>query len=192
MKAKEFIEEEKRLAHEGKLPYDYYDNKKVKEIRKAQNILESAVHPDTGEYILRPFRLWGYAPMSIPTLFGFLLSPPTTFNIVFWQWANQTLNAGVNYSNRNASSNLGVGGIIAAYTSACCASVGIGLGMKKVLEPYQNKFKGPGKLFINFLISLAAVGSAGFTNLLIMRSKEMKEGIVLRDHEGVERGKSVL
>ena len=128
--------------------------------------------------------------MSIPTLFGFLLSAPTTFNIVFWQWANQTFSAGVNYANRNASSNLGTAGIATAYTSACCASVGIGLGMRKILEPYSNKFKGPASLFANFIISLAAVGSAGFINLLIMRSKEMKEGILLKDHEGVERGKS--
>lgn len=128
--------------------------------------------------------------MGIPILFGFILSAPTTMNIVFWQWANQTFSAGVNYANRNASSNLDTKGIVTAYTAAWCASIGIGLGTKKILEPYSKIFKGSGSLFINFFISLAAVGSAGFINLLIMRSREMKEGIMLIDHEGTERGRS--
>lgn len=189
-KAKHFIEEEKKIASSPSINSNYYSEQKVKEIRRAQNILESAVHPQTGEVILRPFRICGYAPMSIPTLFGFLLSKPTTFNIVFWQWANQTLNAGCNYSNRNASSDLDTKGIMTAYTAAVGASIGIGLGMKKLLTPFSNKVKGPGGLFVNFFISLAAVGSAGFLNLLIMRSGEIKKGIMLTDHEGVERGRS--
>ena len=169
---------------------NYYDEERIKEIRSCQYILDSAVHPDTGEYIPRLFRLCAYAPMGIPILYGFLLSSPTTFNIVFWQWINQTFSAGVNYANRNASSNLDTKGILVSYTAAWWASIGIGLGTKKVLEPYSKKVKGSGSLFINFFISLAAVGSAGFINLLIMRSREMKEGIMLVDHEGIERGKS--
>lgn len=128
--------------------------------------------------------------MSIPTLFGFILSKPTTFNIVFWQWANQTLSAGMNYSNRNASVAFDMKGIAFAYCAAVGSSVGIGLAMKKLLAPLSKKVSGPGNLFVNFLISLSAVGSAGFINLLVMRSKEMKEGIMLTDHEGTERGKS--
>jgi len=60
----------------------------IKAMRNAQHIVESAVHPDTGDFIPRVFRLSSYAPTSIPTLFGFLLTKPTTFNIIFWQWAN--------------------------------------------------------------------------------------------------------
>ena len=108
------------------------------------------------------------------------------FNIVFWQWANQTLSAGMNYSNRSASGSLDAKGIAGAYSAAVTSSICVGLGMKKLLTPLSNKVKGPGKLFVNFLISLSAVGSAGFLNLLVMRSKEMKDGIMLTDHEGKE------
>lgn len=64
--------------------------------------------------------------------------------------------------------------------------------MRRILTPISKKMRGPSKLFINFLISLTAVGSAGFLNLLIMRSKEISEGITLVDSEGTERGKSKI
>ena len=189
--AKLLVDEEMERAKKsgGNVPHTA---KEIEEIRRAQNIVASSVHPDTGEIIPRPMRLCSYASMSIPVQFGLILSKPTVFNIVFWQWANQTYSAGVNYSNRNASSSLDTKGLLTAYGAAVSSSVGIGLGMRKILAPISQKAKGPSKLFINFLISLTAVGSAGFINLLIMRSKEMKEGISLTDHEGVERGKSKI
>ena len=64
--------------------------------------------------------------------------------------------------------------------------------MRKLLTPIAQRVRGPSKLFINFLISLSAVGSAGFLNLLIMRSKEIKEGITLTDSHGNEVGKSKI
>eukprot|EP00344_Euplotes_crassus_P011261 CAMPEP_0196995810 /NCGR_PEP_ID=MMETSP1380-20130617/1844_1 /TAXON_ID=5936 /ORGANISM="Euplotes crassus, Strain CT5" /LENGTH=340 /DNA_ID=CAMNT_0042411595 /DNA_START=24 /DNA_END=1049 /DNA_ORIENTATION=+ len=162
----------------------------IKKIHRAKNIVASSYHPDTGELIPRPMRLCSYAAMSIPVQFGLLLSKPTPFNIIFWQWANQTYSAGVNYANRNASSSLDNKGLLMAYSAAATTSVGIGLGMRQLLSPIASSLKGPSKLFINFFISLAAVGSAGSLNLLIMRSKEIREGITLVDSEGNERGKS--
>lgn len=64
--------------------------------------------------------------------------------------------------------------------------------MRKLLNPFATLFTGPKQLFFNFLISFAAVGTANFANCLMMRSKEMKEGIMLRDHEGTEVGKSQI
>lgn len=71
-------------------------------------------------------------------------------------------------------------------------SVGVGLGMRKLLNPFATHFTGPKQLFFNFLISFAAVGTANFANCLMMWSKEMQEGIMLRDHEGNEVGKSKI
>lgn len=45
---------------------------------------------------------------------------------------------------------------------------------------------------MNFIISFLAVGSAGCANVMLMRSKEMTDGIMLRDEEGKEVGKSKI
>jgi hypothetical protein len=81
-------------------------------------------------------------------------------------------------------------GIAGVYGVAVTASIGVGLGIRKVLSPFEPHFKSKKGLFLNFLISFCAVGSANFVNLLLMRSKEMKEGIMLQDQQGNEVGKS--
>ena len=191
VQAKNLVDSEKNKQMKNNTSRSY-SSQEVREIRRAQNIVASSIHPDTGEIIPRPMRLCSYASMSIPVQFGLILSRPTIFNICFWQWANQTYSAGVNYANRNASISLDTKGLLTAYSAAVSASVIIGLGMRRILSPISKQVKGPSKLFINFLISLTAVGSAGFLNLLIMRSKEMREGIILVDSEGIERGKSKI
>jgi hypothetical protein len=72
-------------------------------------------------------------------------------------------------------------GIAGVYTAAVTASIGVGLGIRKAMSPFAPHFKGTKGLFLNFLISFCAVGSANFVNLLLMRNKEMREGIMLSD-----------
>lgn len=164
----------------------------AQELRKAQYLVGSSVHPDS-KVILQPWqRFCSYSIINIPILFGMILTKQTTGTIIFWQWINQTYNATINYSNRNASSDLGVGGLLTAYFGAVSASISIGLGMKRLLSPYSNKFRGPGQLFFNFLINVSAIGSAGVLNVLIMRASEMKDGIALTDSKGNEVGKSPI
>jgi hypothetical protein len=52
------------------------------------NIVNSAVSRDTGDHIPKMMRMCAFVPVNIPILFGMLISPPTTFNTVFWQWFN--------------------------------------------------------------------------------------------------------
>ena len=189
--AKLLVDEETKIAKNLKPGENlFYSEEKIRRIRAAQGIVSSAIHPDTGEYIPRIFRICSYAPMSVPVLFGMILSKPTTFNIVFWQWANQTYSAGVNYANRNMSGSLNTQKLLTAYSVAVMTSISIGLGMKKLFSPLLKNSHGPNQLFANFFITLAAVGSAAWLNLMIMRSEEIKNGITLVDHEGNDRGKS--
>lgn len=76
----------------------------IKELRKSQCIVRTAIHPDTGEYIPWPMRVNSFLPLNMPIAFGFIVAAPTPFNTIFWQWINQTYNASLNYGNRNASS----------------------------------------------------------------------------------------
>ena len=162
----------------------------IQKLRKAQHIVGSSVHPDTNQ-IIKPYqRFCSYSIVNIPILFGMILSRQTTGNIIFWQWVNQTYSAALNYSNASASSDTNIKHLSGSYLAAVSTSIAIGLGMRRLLNPYAQKFRGPAQLFMNFLINVTAIGCAGVLNVLIMRSKEMKDGIVMTDSNGTEVGKS--
>lgn len=60
-----------------------------------------------------------------------------------------------------------------AYFSAVTASICVGLGVKKALSPFSNKFTGNKMFFFTFLIAFLANSSANATNLLCVRWKEV-------------------
>jgi tricarboxylate carrier len=159
-------------------------------LRKADSVVRSAVHPDTGEIIPNYMRFTAYLYANIPINFGMLLTQPTAFNIALWQWVNQTYYVGVNYSNRNASSKFTNKDLVIAYCAAVTASIGVGLGVKRFIEPFKNSFSGSKAFFFMFTISFVANSAANGTNLLIVRSKELKEGIPVMTEDGQEVGMS--
>ncbi len=64
----------------------------------------SGIHPDSGEVVPWLARTSAFMPTNLPIIGAMMLAAPTPFNTIFWQWVNQTYNAGFNYGNRNASS----------------------------------------------------------------------------------------
>jgi hypothetical protein len=79
-------------------------------------------------------RMCAFVPVNVPILFGMLISPPTTFNTIFWQWFNQSFNAGLNYGNRNASSKYTNHDLMLGYTAAVGSSVSMALLLRKVFS----------------------------------------------------------
>eukprot|EP00961_Rhodomonas_salina_P088646 1192623-Rhodomonas_salina.2 len=71
-----------------------------KELWDARTLCDAVLHPDTKMPVPAMFRVCAFVPANIPIAGGMLMSPPTMFNIVFWQWVNQSYNAGFNYCNR--------------------------------------------------------------------------------------------
>ena len=100
---------------------------------EAQALVQSAVHPDTGEIIPRPFRMAGYVPFNIPILVG-LLVPQGTAMTAFWQWANQTHNALLNYSNRNAKAPVSNAQFFGGYSIAVGSAMGISYKCNQYLK----------------------------------------------------------
>ena len=144
-------------------------DEQIGKVRRAQNIVSCAVHPDTNENIAWPYRFSSFLPMNTPIAFGMLFTAPTPFNTIFWQWINQTYNATLNYANRNASSSYTINDIAKSYICATGAAIGVGLGVRKALAAPLAKAGGSRLVFLNALASFAAVGSSGFLNAFLMR-----------------------
>lgn len=105
----------------------------VRDIRKAQQLYLSAFHPDTGELQNVIGRMSFYVPGGMVLIGAMITWYRSTSAVIFWQWANQSYNALVNYTNRNAASELTTSKILTAYASATTCAVVTALGLKSLL-----------------------------------------------------------
>ncbi len=94
----------------------------------------SSFHPDSGDLQ----NVFGRMSFQVPggmfitgAMLQFYKSVP---QVVFWQWFNQSFNALVNFTNRNAESDLSVNQMGAAYLSATFSALGVAIGLKRFLE----------------------------------------------------------
>ena len=146
-------------------------------LQKSISIMNSAVSRDSNEEIPRMMRMCAFVPMNLPILFGMLISPPTTINTIFWQWFNQSFNAGLNYGNRNASSKYTSKDLAQGYSAAVGSSVLMALTLRSLFASQTRKVSGAKLILINAVVSTIAGGTAGFLNTYFMRSVEMINGI---------------
>eukprot|EP00347_Sterkiella_histriomuscorum_P004533 403360099 len=165
---------------------------KVKELRTAETVVSVAVHPDTGNYIPWVCRLSSFLPCNIPIAFGFIIAAPTPFNTIFWQWINQTYNALMNYGNRNATSLYTTEDILKSYSVAVGSSIGVALGIRKMLSGYSKNAVGARLIVLNSISSFFACSTAGYLNAFFMRRTELEKGIDIMDQEGKFVGKSKI
>eukprot|EP00834_Sanchytrium_tribonematis_P006842 NODE_546_length_6213_cov_1.440301.p4 type:complete len:221 gc:universal NODE_546_length_6213_cov_1.440301:5398-6060(+) len=113
-----------------------------------------------------------------------LIPNMSTLGIVLSQWLNQSANVGFNYFNSNKSSPLTTKDIVVGYTGAVGVSCAIAIGM--------NSLKNSGRLpkALGPYITFFAVSIASTSNLLLMRQKELLNGIKVFDSEDKEVGTS--
>ena len=192
MDAKKALDDYKAMEKSAKARNEVLmlPKQEIATIKAHDSLVRSAIHPDTGSIIPKPMMFSAYLYANIPINFGLLLTAPTTFNIALWQWINQTYYVGVNYANRNASSKFTNQDLVMSYFAAVMASIGVGLGVKKFIEPFKSSFSGSKAFFFMFTISFIANSAANGTNLMIIRSKEFKEGIPVTTESGEEVGVS--
>jgi tricarboxylate carrier len=160
----------------------------VERLWLAKKVSQSAVHPDTGEIIPAPFRMSGFAVFGTPIMVGMLMPNPTMLGTIFWQALNQTHNACVNYSNRNASAATTVQDILTGYCGAVLSSVTIAVGLNQAVK--RASMAPHVKAIVSRFVPYPAVATASSLNMLLMRRTELKSGIVVKSADGTEYGPS--
>uniref|UniRef100_A0A8R1XQE7 Sidoreflexin n=2 Tax=Onchocerca TaxID=6281 RepID=A0A8R1XQE7_ONCVO len=147
---------------------------------EAQKIKMAILHPDTGEKIFPPFRMSGFVPFGWITLTGMLLPNPSWLSILFWQWLNQTHNALVNYSNRNATQDHSLSQYVNAYCAAVSSAGIVAVGLTSIIKraEHLNPIK---RLIIQRFVPLPATCLASSLNVLCMRWNELESGINVYD-----------
>ncbi|KAF9821103.1 hypothetical protein SFRURICE_001038 [Spodoptera frugiperda] len=140
---------------------------KYEQLVRAKQLYESAFHPDSGE---------------LQNVFGRI----TPVAVVFWQWVNQSFNALVNYTNRNANSPLTTTQMGVAYVSATSAAMATALIFKFSV---QKRAKNP---ILARFVPFVAVAAANWVNIPLMRQNEILLGLDVTDENGKVIGKSQL
>ncbi|KAL7270115.1 Sideroflexin FSF1 [Rhizina undulata] len=174
------------------------------ELWTAKKIVDSTLHPDTGEPVFLPFRMSCFVFSNLIVTAGMLQPNLTTRGVLAWQITNQTLNVLINTSNANKSSPLSTTQLATSFLLAVSASCGVALGLGKVvanLKIAQFDAKGikispgmtPGmKMILGRLVPFAAVATAGVVNVGLMRGGEITGGIdVYPSVDGDEKADSL-
>ncbi|EJU01850.1 mitochondrion protein [Dacryopinax primogenitus] len=143
---------------------------------KAQQLVQSSIHPDTGEPVLLPFRLSAFVPTNLIICAGMLMPNPSLRSVIFWQWANQSLNVGVNFANANKSMPMSMSEVGMAYVAACATSVGIAVSLTRVVPRLRFVSAGTRALLSQF-VPFVSVATAGVVNISCMRWKEIRDGV---------------
>mmetsp|Transcript_13341 Transcript_13341/g.29414 ORF Transcript_13341/g.29414 Transcript_13341/m.29414 type:complete len:283 (-) Transcript_13341:109-957(-) len=122
----------------------------------------------------------GYVPFNGPVCVAMVASSSTPA-LLFWNWANQSQNALVNYFNRNASSDVTNEEIIKSYTIAVGAAMSVAFGLATFIKRSYDPATAQRMLrFVAFPASVAASS----LNCYIVRSPEISTGVSLFDKDG--------
>lgn len=155
----------------------------------AKKVLDSTVHPDTGETVLLPFRMSSCVISNLVVTAGMLSPGLGNTGTVLWQIANQSLNVAINTSNANKSHRLSTMQLATSYLLAVGSSCGVALGLNSIIPRLKNIAPNT-RLILSRLVPFAAVVAAGIVNVFLMRGEEIRHGISVFDNDGNDLGTS--
>ncbi|KAI2626445.1 Tricarboxylate/iron carrier [Hypoxylon sp. NC1633] len=167
------------LEHAKKLVIAYKQGEikdMTPELWKAKKIVDSTLHPDTGEPVFLPLRMSCFALSNLVVTAGMLTPGLKTTGTILWQITNQSLNVAINSANANKSTPLSYSKIAQSYFLAVGASCSVAVGLNS-LVPRLKRLSPSTKLILGRLVPFAAVASAGALNVFLMRGEEMRTGI---------------
>ena len=161
-----------------------------KQLWSAQQLQRASTNSDTGEIIPQPFRLCGFVTWNMPVLVGLVYPGLGSFGQIFWQWANQTHNAAINFYNGNKTNPTDPKLLMYSYVGACAGAISVRMGVGKYIATRQS-WSPAKKLRIDTFAAFPAVLVANTINIFAMRSQELKNGIEVVDKaSGKVLGKS--
>ncbi|KAK6439978.1 Sideroflexin FSF1 [Oleoguttula sp. CCFEE 5521] len=142
----------------------------------AKKIIDSTLHPDTGEPVFLPFRMSCFVLSNLVVTAGMLTPNLSTVGTLGWQITNQSLNVAINASNANKSTPISTSTMVQSYFLAVGASCGVALGLNS-LVPRLKRLSPGARTILTRLVPFAAVASAGALNVFLMRGEEIRRGI---------------
>ncbi|KAF6217843.1 hypothetical protein HO133_006255 [Letharia lupina] len=151
-------------------------NSMTPEIWRAKKIVDSTLHPDTGQPVFLPFRMSCFVISNLIVTAGMLTPGLQTTGTLLWQITNQSLNVGINSANANKSTPLSTSTIAKSYFFAVSASCSVALGLNAIV-PRLKRLSPTAKTTLTRLVPFAAVASAGALNVFLMRGEEIRQGI---------------
>jgi len=132
--------------------YEIINNKnewhkyKDEELWNYKFICDSTIHPDTKEFIPRTFRTNHFVLVNLPIIMGLSSLPPIGLIPYVAQTINQTYNAGMNYFNRNATSDTSIDDIKKGYAAAISSALFVMYSSRLVMSKFKiNMNAGAGK-----------------------------------------------
>lgn len=137
------------------------------QIWAAKQLYDSAFHPQTGEKLFILGRMSFQVPGNMLITGCMMTFYKSTPAVVFWQTMNQTFNAIVNYTNRNASAGVTNEQLGTAYVGATSASVVTALALNKLIASSPSLASG----IIGRFVPLLAVAAANCVNIPLMRQQ---------------------
>ncbi|KAI9845897.1 MAG: hypothetical protein M1837_004432 [Sclerophora amabilis] len=146
------------------------------ELWNAKKIIDSTLHPDTGQPVFLPFRMSCFVLSNLVVTAGMLTPGLKTRGTLLWQITNQSLNVAINNANANKSTPLSTSTIVKSYCLAVSASCSVALGLNAIVPRLRSLSPGA-KTVLTRLVPFAAVASAGALNVFLMRGEEIRQGI---------------
>jgi hypothetical protein len=101
--------------------------------------------------------------------------------VIFWQFANQSVNAAVNYTNRSGKTEIPVSELARNFIGATTLAGSVAMGIKKFAPKSMSR-----------LSPFFAVCAANGLNTSLMRSNEIQNGVPIVAKNGEELGTSKI